>query len=746
MSGISCVVISSGRIDQLQSSIASFLSQDYHDKELLVVSKCFRQKLQGDLQNVKFINSGQMIMDMRCKNLAIEHSKFDTICVWSELDHYLPHHLSRVAEKISGRQWIWFEREWHSEHRRHLKAEQGSESVFAFTKEAWQKVGGYKPGVNGADDRNFIARVTAECDGSKIPTSQGEITFVRVGSEVERTNTRPSIRSGNIKIEPLATRDFKSQIAQFLTGRVENKLAVVMLGRFGDLINLLPYLKLIADNYEKPTVVVSQEFADLFDGVSYVRVHPLAIKNEELGQALRIAKEEFQIVINAQIWGRGWSQKRLTPAYNMESWNNCGILHRWNDKSLYPIFDKRDNEREAELIKSAIGENQKGRPIILVNVSKAVSSPCPQCEPVLTEIQKLWGIDNLVIDISQVRAHRIYDMLGLFEMASVLVCLDSAYIHLAQATEISIVSVKNHKPWAGTVVRRNQVAETDYEKLDMAAIHEGIAAGLNKGTTPLRAMPIQQCRPVAGRVFNLIDKFEDTDEKAIARKSHAVKSQDDLYEKNQMIPIHVWEYPRTADKTLGDPRKLPYLKDLFKRFLEDSWPEDVCIWSNDDTLLNGRIVEYSKFHASVYGACSFFRSEFGNSPPSPDMAPEEWARMSRGRHIGRDAFAFSHKWLVEHWDTIPDFCIGASGWDLCFAALIRLTYGIKTTGANLGENIFPAEAPDGLVGHVAHHSLWNLDSTRQSPSNAWNGRLFREWSEKNGLELKFTEENNLAVK
>lgn len=749
--GVTCVLISTGRLDHLQSSIASFLAQDYADKQLIVVSQCFRQKLQGDLPNVQFINSGQMLMAMRCKNIAVENSRHETIILWSEIDYYLPNHLSRVASKIAGRQWVWFEREWHSENRRHLKAQQGSESVFPFTKEAWQKVGGFKAGVNGADDRNFIARVTAECDGAKIPTSPGEITFVRVGSEVERSASRPDIRSGAIKIEPLATRDFRSQITQFLTGRVENKICVVLLGRYGDITCILPYLKLIADNYEIPSLVVSQEFADLLEGISYAKAFPLQIKNEEAQQALRMAKDEFQIVINATVWGKGHSQKRVTTSYNQELWANCGIFSQWDNKKLIPVFDRRDPEREALLLRVARKDDSIDqpdmRPMILVNVSKGISSPCDHCGSLLDEIKKLWGLDCNIVNLAEIRAHRLYDFLILMENAACLCSIDTSFLHLAAATNVPIIALVNPIQWGGTEVRGNLITRMTYEEVKESTtkVHEGIAAALASGQPAMKQ--VQQWllkKPVAVRVFNLIDKFEDTDPKVINRKSHAIKSQDDLYENGALIPIHVWEYPRTADKTLGDPRKLPYLKDLFQKFLDVSDENDVCIWCNDDSVLHQHIVEHSKFMCGVYGACSFFRSEFNGNIPALDGSHEEFARQSYGKHIGRDAFAFSHAWLVQNWDEIPDMILGAANWDLCMAALIRLTHGIKTTSANLGENMFPAEAPNGLVGHLAHASLWNLPTTQKSPSNAWNGKLFREWSKSHGLELKFNAENNLA--
>lgn len=245
-------------------------------------------------------------------------------------------------------------------------------------------------------------------------------------------------------------------------------------------------------------------------------------------------------------------------------------------------------------------------------------------------------------------------------------------------------------------------------------------------------------------IFILIDKFDD-DPKSGARKLPAIRSQDDLFENGAAIPILAWpeSYSRNATTVLGDKRQLPFLKDLFQKFLDASSAGDICLWINDDSICHALIAEYAAFHCSVFGCCSFFRSEFRGKLPSLDLTPEQLGKSSDGTHIGRDAFSFSREWLVAHVDKIPDFCLGAEGWDLCMSAIVRLSYGIKTTKANLGDQIFPAEPPRGYVAHVAHDSIWHSKQFKDSPSNEWNKRLFVEWAAKHLPDLKFSAQNTL---
>lgn len=139
-----------------------------------------------------------------------------------------------------------------------------------------------------------------------------------------------------------------------------------------------------------------------------------------------------------------------------------------------------------------------------------------------------------------------------------------------------------------------------------------------------------------------------------------------------------------------------------------------------------------------------FRTEFRGKPASIGLTPEQYAKSGIGNHIGRDGFAFTKAWLMEHWQEIGDVVLGASDWDIYLAAFIRLVqYGIKTTKSNLGQQIFPAEIPTGYTGHLAHHSTWNTPDVNSVPSNRHNRLIFRNWALAALPDLKFTENNTL---
>jgi hypothetical protein len=246
------------------------------------------------------------------------------------------------------------------------------------------------------------------------------------------------------------------------------------------------------------------------------------------------------------------------------------------------------------------------------------------------------------------------------------------------------------------------------------------------------------------RIFHAVDKFEDVEKATSDRKWRCQQSWDALYESGQLIPAHCWSYPRNAKDALRDPRSLPYLKDLLSHAMKQMRDEDILLWSNDDNIIHPDLPAYLRYHVSCHGPCSIFRTEFRGSVPSLELSAENFGKRSTEKHIGRDGFAFTKKWLEENWNELLDCVLAASSWDIWLACYIRLKiYGIKTTNQNIWTQILPAEIPLGHTGHIAHLSAWSANHGN-SAANRHNGMIFRQWAEQYLPELKLTPEGNLA--
>lgn len=235
------------------------------------------------------------------------------------------------------------------------------------------------------------------------------------------------------------------------------------------------------------------------------------------------------------------------------------------------------------------------------------------------------------------------------------------------------------------------------------------------------------------RLFHSTERHDCGHDK---RRETAWASWDKVYAQG-VVPVHVWEYPRTA-KSIGDHRALPFLKDVLSVALNQACDEDIVFFTNDDVVLHSGLPEMMQYHCSVFGPCSSQRREFKGRPiPKFEATPAEVVRLGRD-HLGRDLFAFSKSWLVSKWDELPDFILGASDWDLCLCAMIRLHYGIETTRRNIVDHIFPAEIPIGFVSHKWHPSVWSRKGNENTAASQLHNRSeWRKWAEKHLPSLKF---------
>lgn len=229
---------------------------------------------------------------------------------------------------------------------------------------------------------------------------------------------------------------------------------ICQLGRYGDLIVILPALKAMAERYRKPiTVVVSQEFSGLLDGVSYVKPWVVPFNWwEGTSKAKQIASKECSNVIVPQFWndpswvnssngklqfkvhGRDWKFDGEGSDFGTAMWNRLGFTRK-NMLEWPLVFDRRDLGRELQLYKAHV--HTPSKPLVLYNFT-AISSPFPYTPEMMRLLQPYRSRCELV-DLGQIRAIRIYDLLGLYDRARGLITADTATANLAPASDVPTV-------------------------------------------------------------------------------------------------------------------------------------------------------------------------------------------------------------------------------------------------------------------------------------------------------------------
>jgi hypothetical protein len=496
----------------------------------------------------------------------------------------------------------------------------------------------------------------------------------------------------------------------------------VMLGRYGDIMNCLPFLKADADAGHRPTLVVSKDFADILDGVGYCDRIVWDDAYDKLEEALRWLRRDrgIKAPVVCQVHRNPYDKGRLTRSYQTEVWRLAGRLPEFDARGPL-VFDQRDTGRELRLLdRTAYWD---GRPLVLVGLTSH-SSPLAQQRKITDAVVKELAATCQIVHLDLIKAERIYDLLALFDLAALLVASDTAHIHLARASRVPLLALLNDG-WRGSVCEHAAGTIRYVDATPEAVVRE--AKRILVPTTVLSSTPSYAAkRPLTEgpKVYHVVDPHGSEPRHHVAQSSWLAAYQEG------MIAAHFRGSPRNAKVELGDPRFLPFLKDVLWSAIPDDATKsglDIILWTNSDTGFAPGITDAIRQHVGRHGAASMRRTESNGNG-----------------HPGRDLFAFTIDWLEEHWDEIPDFVLGAPVFDLGLVALIRRFHKLPPlTLKTLSHDMPPADMPPGYALHQSHAPEWQVANMDSVPSVAHNKKVFREWNKKYHGGLAFSPGGNL---
>lgn len=267
-----------------------------------------------------------------------------------------------------------------------------------------------------------------------------------------------------------------------------------ILGRFGDICVVLPGLKALYDSTgTKPIVVVGKEFANIFDGVSYAQAHPVAF---DVYRGVRAAIEFAIYTYGDCIVPKWWDDPRNKPPPRIpppwfgeetpkvksgetvsmhykgqkivlakEDWENY-MVSQWEHAGFtreqmmeWPlVFDRRNKEAEAVLARQWF---KSTKPKLLYNFSGR-TSPLPKehYTPMMQVIHRL-AHKFEPVNLGSIKAHHIYDLLGLYDQAAALITVDTATLHLAGASSVPYVALLANGG-SGSVPKGNCILKVRY--------------------------------------------------------------------------------------------------------------------------------------------------------------------------------------------------------------------------------------------------------------------------------------------
>lgn len=211
-------------------------------------------------------------------------------------------------------------------------------------------------------------------------------------------------------------------------------------------------------------------------------------------------------------------------------------------------------------------------------------------------------------------------------------------------------------------------------------------------------------------------------DKPTERHLKAADSRIKLVQSDDVILVEMDRTPaERSSRALGDPRDLPYLRDMFGIALGMTMnPDDVIVWTNDDVQLDPALPSWARSVVRLHDAISMRRYEPGQ----------------KGVHMGRELFAFTAQWMIKNIDKIPDFIVGCPFFDIVLAAYLRKQKGFESTVTNMIEDFYPVDSENEFAIHEPHQSAWGGENENKFPANLHNRKLAKEWCAANMPSLK----------
>lgn len=444
----------------------------------------------------------------------------------------------------------------------------------------------------------------------------------------------------------------------------------ILLGKTGDLLALLPALRLISiDQGSHARLMVSKEYAGLLDGVSYVE--PVIWDGDwmDLKGAVAKARELSPTVTVCQVAGRpndirelaftpacgGGKPCAMTDSFVKDSWRLAG---RWADWRKVPpmVFDRRNTAREEALVSATLSPRKKNdrRKLILVSTGGA-SSPFRYGELLRYLVGR--EFDNAskweIVDLATVKAERVFDLLALYEKAAVLISTDSAPLHLAAAvpTLPVIALIQDHpEAWVGSPWRPGHIFHCRYSDFPERAVE------MLKAVESVALPGNWFFRGVEGNRRRTIHVWSGYEEEGRG----AVEARHDWYSKNWQwtrTPVTPGAVGRDSRLAIGDTGRFPFLKDVVALATMRARMDDTICLTRADTCVAAD-VEFGWSHRVT-------RSADG----------DVWSPYV-------DMVAFPRSWWEKNAKDVPDLFLD-SGWQWArvLRELIRETGGVEVEGA-----------------------------------------------------------------
>lgn len=240
----------------------------------------------------------------------------------------------------------------------------------------------------------------------------------------------------------------------------------MQLGRYGDILNILPLLFYLNENGKRHTLYVAREFENVKQHITYADVESFPGPFEDYHGACTFAKTRFNPLLKATVYGKAFVYRRATSNFCQEAYHRCspeyGLMfakHAFDKIRL----DAAPHGHDAMMLAKHLPSREK--PVILINFT-TVSSPLPDANKWRELVNLELGSEYTVIDLGTIRAPSLLDLVALYRRADLLITADTGTLHLAGATDLPYIAFQNDlwEPWFMGYTRGNCVLKVKYSE------------------------------------------------------------------------------------------------------------------------------------------------------------------------------------------------------------------------------------------------------------------------------------------
>lgn len=150
-----------GRLPFLHRAVASFLSQTYDDKELVIINDDKNVTIVCEEKGVTCINLNKKILVAQKRNIATQLGYHDLIMPFDDDDIFLPNRIANhvAVHKNDPKLGLYRNKLCYMIYGDSFQVDMAADNAASFTRDAWFKAGGYAHHINLEEDKELNNKI-----------------------------------------------------------------------------------------------------------------------------------------------------------------------------------------------------------------------------------------------------------------------------------------------------------------------------------------------------------------------------------------------------------------------------------------------------------------------------------------------------------------------------------------------------------------------------------------------------------